>query len=89
MHFLKIIIFLFLMHQTWPKAMIVKLQVKKNEQGLKGICGWIKVDKCYFHGYLYTLCVKFGSTYNIKSSNTNKFTHFEFFFKITYKLFGL
>ncbi len=88
MHFLKIINWSFFMCQTWPKAMVIKLQVKKNGQSLKGTCGWIKVDKWYFHGYLYTLCVKIGNTYSIKSKNTKKIIHFEFFFKITYNLFG-
>jgi len=81
MHFLNIINCSFLMHWTWLKAAVVKIQIKKNGQGLKGICGWIKVDKWYFHTYMYTLCVKIGSTYNMKGSNTKKFTHFEFFSK--------
>ncbi len=88
MHFWKIINCSFLMCRTWPKAMVVKLQIKKNGQGLKGVCGWIKVDKWYFHGNLYTLCVKIESTYSIKSSNTKKTHSFWVFFKITYNLFG-
>jgi hypothetical protein len=37
------------MHWTWLKAAVVKIQIKKNGQGLKDICGWIKVDKRHFH----------------------------------------
>jgi hypothetical protein len=67
----------FLMCQTWPKAVVVKLQINKNGQGSKGICGWIKLDKWYFHGSKLEIHIV------SKVVTHKKFTHFEFFFKIT------
>jgi hypothetical protein len=60
---------------TWPKALVVKLQIKKNGQGSK------VESKLINDIFMVTLHILVGSTYNIKSSNTKKFTHFEFFSK--------